>query len=151
LAEDNTVNQRLAILCLTKLNCSVDVAANGVEAVELARKLPYDAIFMDCQMPEMGGLEASKIIRTFEQTRAIGASRSLRRVPIIAITAGAMKGDKNDCLAAGMDDYLAKPLRHDELARAVERWCVPHSEINAANVEVANRNLLESTGSKSPR
>jgi CheY-like chemotaxis protein len=62
-----------------------------------------------------------------------------------------MKGDKNDCLAAGMDDYLAKPLRHDELARAVERWCVPHSEINAANVEVANRNLLESTGSKSPR
>lgn len=148
LAEDNTVNQRLAVLCLTKLNCSVDVAANGVEAVEMARKLPYDAIFMDCQMPEMGGLEASRIIREFEQTRANGSAPSLRRVPIIAITAGAMKGDRNDCLAAGMDDYLPKPLRHDELARAVERWCSPHSDINADHCETTNRHQFQSTQSK---
>jgi signal transduction histidine kinase/CheY-like chemotaxis protein/HPt (histidine-containing phosphotransfer) domain-containing protein len=116
LAEDNRVNQKVASLLLTKLGCEVDVASNGREAVEAVRTVRYDLVFMDCQMPEMGGFEATQQIRSDESRR-----RS-PRVPIIALTANAMQGDRESCLMQGMDDYLAKPLRNEELLQVLDRW-----------------------------
>lgn len=110
-AEDNPVNQKVARAMLERLGCQVDLVANGREAVEMAGRLPYDLIFMDCQMPEMDGYEATR------QIRALGA-----RQPIIAMTANALPGDREVCLEAGMSDYIAKPLRSEELMRLVSRW-----------------------------
>ena len=114
LVEDNPVNQKLAIRLLEKLGCRVDVAANGREAVEMLATLPYDLVFMDCQMPEMDGYEA---------TRAVRASDTpARQVPIVAMTANAMQGDRERCLEAGMDDYISKPIRREHLAAMLARW-----------------------------
>ena len=110
LAEDNNVNQQLAILLLESMGYRADVAANGVEAVEAVNRLPYDLVLMDVQMPEMDGVEATRRIR------ADGPSPQPR---IVAMTANAMQGDREACLAAGMDDYLAKPIRTEELAAAL--------------------------------
>ena len=106
-AEDNPVNQQLAAVWLKKLGHRVDVAANGIEALEAVRSLPYDVIFMDVQMPEMDGYEATRSIRAL--------AGNLSKVPIIAMTANAMKGDEERCLAAGMDAYLSKPISFDNL------------------------------------
>jgi CheY-like chemotaxis protein len=114
LAEDNPVNQNLAVRLLEKLGCRVDVADNGREAVAAAARADYALIFMDCQMPEMDGFEATVAIRK--------AERASRRVPIIALTASAMQGDREECLGAGMDNYLSKPLRFGEMERALRRW-----------------------------
>ncbi len=114
LVEDNAVNQKLATRLLEKLGCRVDVAANGREGVELLTLLPYDLVFMDCQMPEMDGYEATRQIRASE-TR-------MSHVPIIAMTANAMRGDREKCLDAGMDDYVTKPIRTDDLAAMLRRW-----------------------------
>jgi signal transduction histidine kinase/CheY-like chemotaxis protein len=110
LAEDNTVNQQLALLLLESMGYRADVAANGVEAVEAVNRLPYDLVLMDVQMPEMDGLEATRRIR------AEGPNTQPR---IVAMTANAMQGDRDACLAAGMDDYLAKPIRPEALAAAL--------------------------------
>ena len=112
LAEDNLVNQLIASKMLEKLGCQVDVAANGQEAVDMLDMLPYDIVFMDCQMPEMDGFEATRVIRDREQS-------SGEHVAIIAMTANAMAGDREQCLEAGMDDYLSKPVRPAELKRVV--------------------------------
>jgi CheY-like chemotaxis protein len=111
--EDNAVNQMVAARLLEKLGCRVDVAANGREAVEMVGLLPYDAIFMDCQMPEMDGFEATQEIRRREGT-------SVHR-PIIAMTANAMQGDRERCLDSGMDDYISKPIRKADLTEALAR------------------------------
>ena len=113
IVEDNAVNQMVAARLLEKLGCRVDVAANGREAVEMVGLLPYDAIFMDCQMPEMDGLEATREIRRREGS-------SVHR-PIIAMTANAMQGDRERCLGAGMDDYVSKPIRKADLTAALKR------------------------------
>ncbi len=113
IVEDNAVNQMVAARLLEKLGCRVDVAANGREAVEMVGLLPYDAIFMDCQMPEMDGFEATQEIRRREGT-------SFHRT-IIAMTANAMLGDRERCLDAGMDDYVSKPIRKADLTEALER------------------------------
>ena len=113
IVEDNAVNQLVAARLLEKLGCRVDVAANGREAVEMVGLLPYDAIFMDCQMPEMDGFEATHEIRRREDS-------SVHR-PIIAMTANAMQGDQRRYLDAGMDDYISKPIRKTDLAEALER------------------------------
>ncbi|MCK6486834.1 MAG: response regulator [Planctomycetes bacterium] len=116
LAEDNPVNQKLARLMLTHLGAEVVLAGDGRTAVELAGRERFDLVFMDCRMPVMDGFEATAAIRAREAR--IGAPR----LPIIAMTANAMAGDRERCLAAGMDDHLAKPVREQQLAEAVARW-----------------------------
>jgi CheY-like chemotaxis protein len=114
LAEDNLINQKLGIRLLEKLGCSVDLAVNGLEAARLSANNAYDVVFMDCQMPEMDGFEATAEIRRRE-----GAGR---RTPIVAITAYAMDGDRERCLLAGMDDYIPKPIRPGVLEQALQTW-----------------------------
>ncbi len=116
LAEDNTVNQQIAILVLESMGYRADVASNGIEAVEAVEGLPYDLVLMDVQMPEMDGLEATRQIRA----RPTPPERGSRPIRIVAMTANAMQGDREACIAAGMDDYLAKPIRPEELAAALE-------------------------------
>jgi signal transduction histidine kinase/CheY-like chemotaxis protein len=118
LAEDNPVNQKLAVRLLEKQGHHVTVVADGREAVRTAGREPFDLVLMDVQMPEMSGLEATAAIR--EREKATGG-----HVPIIALTAHAMKGDREECLAAGMDDYLSKPLQAEELYAAVARQAPP--------------------------
>ncbi|MBI3678810.1 MAG: PAS domain S-box protein [Acidobacteria bacterium] len=113
-AEDNLVNQRVATRMLTRLGCRADVAINGVEVLKALQEKRYDLILMDCQMPEMDGLEATREIRRLEGSGG--------RVPIIALTANALPGQREECLEAGMDDYLPKPVRLQELVEKVERW-----------------------------
>ena len=98
---------------LHKLGYEVDVAANGREAIELLLQRPYNLVLMDCQMPEMDGFQATVAIRELE---------SIRHVPIIALTANAIHGDREVCLNIGMDDYMAKPVKTDQLRETLERW-----------------------------
>lgn len=114
LAEDNPINQRVAMLYLQKLGCHVDAANCGGEALERTLSTDYDAIFMDCSMPGMDGYETTAAIRTREQGTG-------RRVCIVAMTAHAMSGDREHCLEAGMDDYMAKPIDFDKLRQFVQR------------------------------
>jgi CheY-like chemotaxis protein len=120
LAEDNRINQLVAVSLLRKLGYGVDVVANGLAALEALNSNPYDIIFMDCQMPEMDGYSAARAIRLREQNSGQG-SNGISPVYIIAITANAMEGDPEKCLAAGMNDYLSKPFRLPELQAALER------------------------------
>ncbi|RLB87900.1 MAG: hybrid sensor histidine kinase/response regulator, partial [Deltaproteobacteria bacterium] len=126
LAEDNPVNQKLARMMLTKAGYHVETANNSKEAVEkyTAAADNYDLIFMDVQMPEMDGMEATGAIRDWEnKLKAKGSNRS-KRVPIIAMTANALKGDREKCLEAGMDDYIAKPIKREIVFEMVEKWVV---------------------------
>jgi CheY-like chemotaxis protein len=114
LAEDNEINQRITVRLLEKLGLSVDAVTNGRLAVEAINKKKYDLILMDCQMPEMDGFEATAMIRNRE--------RNTKRTPICALTANAMEGDRERCLAAGMDDYISKPVSLEKLQEAIGRW-----------------------------
>ena len=118
-AEDNVVNQKVAARTLEKLGYRVDVVANGKEALDAVSRVPYDAVLMDCQMPVLDGYAA---------TRAIRERPGDRRLPIIAMTANAMRGDRERCLEAGMDDYLAKPVQRAELEATMRQWVVPSSD-----------------------
>jgi CheY-like chemotaxis protein len=118
LGEDNAVNQRLFVRLLEKYGHTVAVAGNGLEALAAWRRDPFDLILMDVQMPEMGGLEATQALRTEE--RGTG-----RHIPVLALTAHAMKGDRERCLGAGMDGYLTKPLRAAELMDNLARLFPP--------------------------
>jgi CheY-like chemotaxis protein len=113
-AEDNPVNQKVAVRLLERVGLRPDVAGNGREAVAMCGFLPYDVIFMDCQMPEMDGYTAAAEIRKRQKPDG--------RVAIIAMTAEAMEGTRERCLAAGMDDYIAKPVRPDEIIEALKKW-----------------------------
>ena len=114
LAEDNVVNQKLALRLLEKFGYRADAVGNGSEAVELVQKIPYDLILMDVQMPEMDGLEATRLIRGMEEQMG-------RHIPIIAMTAHAMTGDRERCIENGMDDYVAKPIKPQELQEVIEK------------------------------
>ena len=114
LVEDNPVNQRVATVLLTRRNYAVEIAGNGALALEALRHKHFDAVLMDMQMPVMDGLEATRRIRAQEA----GATR----VPIIAMTANAMTGDRERCIDAGMDDYIAKPINANELFERLEKW-----------------------------
>jgi len=120
-AEDNAVNQKVALALLKKLGCSAEAVGNGIEALQALQRVPYPLVFMDCQMPEMDGFEATRLIRRRERD-AGQACPWLAPVHIIALTASAMQGDREKCLAAGMNDYVPKPVRLGELQAALERW-----------------------------
>ncbi len=142
--EDNVVNQKVAAGLLVKAGCVVDVAFNGQEGCTMAAALPYDLIFMDCYMPVMDGFEATRQIRDNESIFC--------RTPIVALTAGAMEQDRQKCLDAGMDAYLSKPLRFQDLLHLLERFLPLVEEplhqvktvvVNAKDVEVLVAGLLE--------
>ncbi len=116
LAEDNQVNATVATTLLSRLGALVDVAADGLEAIEAVRRGGYDLVLMDCQMPELDGFEATQEIRRLE------AAADRQPIPIVAMTANAMAGDRERCLAVGMDDYLAKPVRPDDLRAVLARF-----------------------------
>jgi CheY-like chemotaxis protein/nitrogen-specific signal transduction histidine kinase len=126
LVEDNRVNREMALGMLAKFNVGVVVAGDGAEALALAHTRPFDLILMDCQMPGMDGFEASRILRQRMQRD------ELPRMPIIALTASAMKGDRERCLEAGMDDYLCKPLRMADMKTMLARWLKPVTQEHAA-------------------
>jgi CheY-like chemotaxis protein len=116
LAEDDPINQTVAVRFLEKLGYRADVVTNGIEAIKALETTPYDLVLMDVQMPDMDGIEATRIIRS-PRSRVLDHG-----VGIVALTAHAMKGDKERCLEAGMDDYLSKPVQLDELMHAIERF-----------------------------
>lgn len=113
-AEDDLMNQQLAIMILKRLGYSVDVAPNGQEVLEIVSEKKYDLMLMDVQMPEMTGLEATRMIRLCLSVQPV----------IIAMTANAMDGDKESCLASGMNDYISKPVNIEELVEKLEKWAV---------------------------
>ena len=111
LAEDNLVNQKLALRLLSQMGYRADLAANGIEAIQCIERQPYDLVLMDVQMPEMDGLEATR--------RITARGPTAQRPRIVAMTANAMQGDREECIAAGMDDYVTKPIRVDALVQAL--------------------------------
>ena len=131
LVEDNLTNQRLAQYLLAKLGCVVDLASNGVAALTKCREHRYDAIFMDCHMPEMDGFAATAKIRRSE---APG-----RRIPIIAVTASVLEEDKSRCLDAGMDDFISKPVSADDLAAALRRWIPDRTRASTPDSSASGR------------
>ena len=120
LAEDNNVNQQVAIGLLQKLGYRADIVADGTEALESLKRIRYDVIFMDCQMPQLDGYETTRRIRQLEQKRTAPFDWKTP-IYIIAMTANAMEGDREKCLTAGMNDYLSKPVRRNELKAALDR------------------------------
>jgi CheY-like chemotaxis protein len=117
LAEDNITNQLVALGILKKFGLRADAVANGVEALRALETLPYDLVLMDVQMPEMDGIEATKRIRKNEKIMMNDES-----IPIIAMTAHVMQGDRERCLKAGMNDYISKPVTPEALAEILEKW-----------------------------
>ena len=113
--EDNLINQKVAVRMLDRLGHVKPVATNGIEGLAALAAQPYDLVLMDCQMPEMDGFEATRALRQLEKETG-------RHMPVIALTANVMNEEREQCRLAGMDDFLAKPVRYDDLAAAIERW-----------------------------
>jgi CheY-like chemotaxis protein/HPt (histidine-containing phosphotransfer) domain-containing protein len=140
LAEDNVVNQKVALRTLARLGYRADVAANGIEVLAALARQPYDVVLMDVQMPELDGIETSRRIRR--------QSAPELRPRIIAMTANAMQGDRELCLSAGMDDYISKPVRVEDLIEALAR-CAPraarlkHRAAGESDTSVIDRNVLD--------
>jgi two-component system, sensor histidine kinase and response regulator len=129
-AEDNIINQKVVVRQLEKLGYQVDVVSNGLDVLEAIRKISYALILMDCQMPEMDGFETTAVIR--------GQSGKISRIPIIAMTAHVMKGDRQRCLASGMDDYLSKPVTREKLDSTLKKWLL-ESQPEVAITKFAHR------------
>jgi signal transduction histidine kinase/DNA-binding response OmpR family regulator/HPt (histidine-containing phosphotransfer) domain-containing protein len=142
LAEDNPVNQEVVLSMLEMLGCRCDLAVNGHEVLAALEQREYDIILMDCQMPEMDGFEATAAIRRHEQ-QSPG-----RHVPIIAVTANVMEGDREQCLRAGMDDYLSKPFTRLQLLEVLQQWCGEPATVrqdHAGTVPAGDHRVQEST------
>ncbi len=138
-AEDNAVNKKLIARLLEKAGYAVDLVENGAQAVKAVARVGYSAVLMDCQMPEMDGFEATMAIREAELVTG-------RHVPIIALTASAMESDREHCMAAGMDDYLSKPIKPKELAEMLERWIPGPREASRSSDAGADSALLQLSG-----
>ena len=141
LVEDNRVNQELAVSMLENLGCRVGVAWNGLEALEQISATRFDLVLMDCQMPLMDGYEATERIRRKEET---GDGRR-NCLPVIALTAHAMEGDRDRCLAAGMDDYLPKPFTQDQLTEVLDRWLERTAATRGGPAETDEQDLKASS------
>ena len=139
-AEDNLVNQEVVRGMLERVGCTADMAGNGREAVHMIKKGTYDFVFMDCQMPELDGFGATEAIREMERKgyQLRKPSCPFPRIPIIALTANAMDGDKEACLLRGMDDYLSKPFSLDQLHGVLGRW-LPSKNWQSAQISYAGR------------
>ncbi len=133
LAEDNITNQQVALGILNKLGISADAVANGAEAVKTLENIPYDLVLMDVQMPVMDGLEATRTIRNWKMGN--GKKSNVSDIPIIAMTAHAMQGDREKCIYAGMNDYLSKPVDPKALAEMLEKWLPPEEEIEKSQLD----------------
>ncbi len=176
------VNQKVAVRMVEKLGYRADVVGNGLEAVEVLERIPYDLVLMDCQMPEMDGFEATREIRkrealdvkreaeTHDEVRVKSEAKekaisdtlhsspvTLHRIPIIAMTANAMKGDREKCLEAGMDDFISKPVRIEELDAVLEKWAPKSPEgeeheakTSAEELGVRNQELEEKPSTDTP-
>lgn len=120
-AEDNAVNQKVVTMMLRRFGITPTIAADGQAAVDAFRNTPFDLILMDVQMPNLSGHEATRYIRAAEQSRETG-----EHIPIVAMTAGATEQDREECRAAGMDDFISKPARVAELEAALKRWLPGH-------------------------
>ena len=127
LVEDNLVNQQVAKHILHKLGYTIHIANNGKEALDLLKSPIYGVVLMDCQMPIMDGFEATNCIRKKE-------FNGKKRIPIIAMTANAMEGDREHCLESGMDDYISKPINKEILAEVLKKWFSNENEIKVAGV-----------------
>ena len=137
LAEDNLVNQRLVKRILEKRGHIVVLAGNGREALEALRNETFDLVLMDVQMPEIDGLEATRAIRETEKVSGM-------HVPIVALTAHAMKGDQDRCLAAGMDGYLSKPVHASDLLRTIEAYGKREFGVERPHEAIENSTVLVS-------
>jgi CheY-like chemotaxis protein len=145
LAEDNIVNQKVAQGLLKNLGYRADVVANGLEAVKALELINYDLVLMDCQMPEMDGFEATSLVRNT-------ASKVLNHeVPVIVMTANAMKGDREHCLEIGMSDYLAKPVKPNELRIQLEKWLSRKEETGRFRIECSDGTLQPAELSSRPQ
>ncbi len=130
LVEDNALNAQIAFELLTPIGCNVVRVVDGLEAVQIFTTQQFDIVLMDCQMPVMDGFEATRHIRAIESS---GQSASPdRHVPIIALTANALSGDRERCIAAGMDDHLGKPFKQGQLYDTIRRWTAHSSEIDSS-------------------
>ena len=141
LAEDNAINQKLAVVLLQKAGYSVDAVETGAQALEKVKGNQYNAVLMDVQMPDMDGLEATQLIREFEKSTG-------NHIPIIAMTAHAMQGDRERCLEAGMDDYVTKPLQPKVLFSALDRWAQVFESPQVAIETIEDYSSQESTFSE---
>jgi CheY-like chemotaxis protein/HPt (histidine-containing phosphotransfer) domain-containing protein len=147
LCDDNLINQKVALRLLLQMGYKADVANNGLECLKALERQPYDLIFMDVQMPEMDGLEATRQIR--ERQKKTSEPESFKSpIIIVAMTANAMQGDREKCIAAGMDDYLAKPVRPDDIRLIVERWGSRASLPEIAETNEETTNLMDKDISK---
>jgi CheY-like chemotaxis protein/HPt (histidine-containing phosphotransfer) domain-containing protein len=147
LAEDNPVNQEVALGMLEALGCRADLASNGLEVLDALKQKAYDLILMDCQMPEMDGFEATRRIRELERERSVSEPHttdlqprlhnpeSLSHIPVVAVTAHAISGDRERCITAGMDDYLSKPFVQEQLQAMLLRWLPMHGDEAAQEQE----------------
>jgi len=147
LCDDNVINQKVALRLLQQMGYRADLAANGVEALAALDRQPYDLIFMDVMMPEMGGLEATAAIRQRQQQR--GQFPNCKSpIIIVAMTASAMQGDREKCLAAGMDDYLAKPVRLEDIRTIIEKWGA--TALGSEAAPAATNGVPTATGTNGP-
>ena len=135
LVEDNPINRRVAVALLRKLSQHVDMAGDGREALQMVQRNTYDLVLMDCQMPEMDGFDATRAIRAL--------ASKVAEIPIVALTANALAGEREKCIAAGMNDYLAKPFTRKSLETIVTRYATKsHSRCRSGAVDQRSRDRL---------